>query len=164
MERARGLLAVAAMFALVGCGAIMHGTRQTMDVQSSPSGAKVVSDPATGTFTTPTTLNLERKHSYVLTFSAPGYAPATINIRNGIGTGTVIADVLLTGLVGVVVDGLTGAWYGLSPETVSVSLTRTVAGTGPREIKINVAESARGHGLAISSDAPEPVQVHVTEK
>ncbi len=109
---------------LSGCGALLHGPRQNIDVQSSPSGAKVETSPASGTYTTPSTISLERKHSYVLTFTAPGYSPATYNIHNEIGTGTVIADVLLTGLVGVVVDGLTGSWYGLRPENANVTLTK----------------------------------------
>lgn len=155
------VVAVTACF-LSGCGALLHGTRQNIDVQTSPAGAKVETNPATGSFTTPTTLNLERKNSYVLTFSSPGYAPATFNIHNSIGTGTVIADVLLTGLIGVVVDGLTGAWYGLSPESASATLTR-VTGSGPETIHIFVGTTDRHGKLTLSSDAPG-VQVEVTKK
>ena len=141
---------------LVGCGAILHGTRQNIDVQSSPTGAKVETSPATGTFTTPTTLDLERKNSYVLTFTSPGYTPATFNLHNNIGTGTVIADVLLTGLIGVIVDGATGAWYGLEPETVNVTLTRASdGGSGPEEIHIQLREVDGKGRLELKSDAPQ---------
>lgn len=145
-------LALTSVVLLAACGTVMHGTRQNIDVQSSPSGVKVETSPATGTFTTPTTLDLERKHNYVLTFSAPGYAPATYNIHNGVGTGTVIADVLLTGLVGVVVDGLTGGWYGLSPEAATVTLNRLNADAGPEQIRLRVARSDGGRNITISSD------------
>lgn len=148
---------------LSGCGAIMHGPRQLVDVQSSPSGAKVETSPATGTFTTPTTLNLERKHNYILTFSAPGYAPATFSIQNGLGTGTVIADVLLTGLVGVLVDGMTGSWYGLKTESTNVTLTRTEnGGEGPAEIHVEVS-APDGRHITLRSDAPG-VAVRVDRK
>lgn len=120
----RSAILLPAAMLLAGCGAIMHGSRQNVDVQSSPSGAKIETSPSSGVFTTPTTLNLERKNSYVLTFTSPGYQPATFNLHNGVGAGTVIADVLLTGLIGVVVDGLTGSWYGLNPESANVTLTR----------------------------------------
>lgn len=140
---------------LTGCGAILHGTRQNIDVQSSPAGAKVETTPATGTYTTPTTLNLERKNSYVLTFTSPGYNPATYDLHNGVGTGTVIADVLLTGLVGVLVDGLTGAWYGLNPESANVTLTRaTPGGSGPEEIHIQLREADGKGRVEMKSDAP----------
>jgi hypothetical protein len=143
-----------------GCGALLHGSRQNIDVQSSPSGAKVETSPASGTYTTPSTISLERKHSYVLTFTAPGYSPATFNIHNSIGTGTVIADVLLTGLVGVVVDGFTGSWYGLSPESANVTLTRMGGSEdGADAINVSIAMSTTHRLVTLSSSA---AAVHVT--
>jgi hypothetical protein len=158
------LLPTGAAFLLVGCGAVMHGSRQSITVVSSPSAVKVETSPLTGTFTTPTTLNLERKNSYVLNFSSPGYTPATFNITNSIGTGTVIADVLLTGLIGVIVDGATGSWYGLNPDAVTIALTKAGSGPGPEQIHIHLDESKSGP-VKIESDAPGiPVQVQVQVK
>jgi hypothetical protein len=37
--------------------------------------------------------------------------------------GILVLDILFTGLIGVIVDAVTGAWYKLSPETATVSLT-----------------------------------------
>ena len=164
MFATRTLVPLASALLLSACGAILHGSRQNIDVQSSPTGAKVETAPATGTYTTPTTLDLERKYSYVLTFTSPGYNPATANLRNSVGTGTVIADVLLTGLIGVIVDGATGSWYGLDPETVNVTLTRsTTGGTGPQEIHIELRESKSGRHVELKSDAPG-VTVRVKRK
>lgn len=164
MNTTRTVLSVAAALVLSGCGAILHGPRQNIDVQTSPGGAKLETSPATGTYTTPATLNLERKNSYVLTFTAPGYNPATFNLRNGLGTGTLIADVLLTGLIGVIVDAATGSWYGLEPESANVTLTRaTTGGSGPEEIHIRLRQSEdKGH-VEVSSDAPG-VSVSVKRK
>jgi hypothetical protein len=157
---ALGLLA----FPVTGCGALLHGPRQDIDVQSSPAGAKVETSPASGSYTTPTRLSLERKNSYVLSFTAPGYAPATFNIRNGIGTGTVIADVLLTGLVGVVVDGLTGSWYGLSPENAQVTLVRPGGSEHDADaIHISVGVSTSHQAVSLSSSSPD-VRVTVTKR
>ncbi len=156
-----GLLAATALF-LSGCGTLMHGGSQTIDVQSSPSGAKVETSPATGTYTTPTALNLERKNSYLLNFTSPGYTPASFHITHSIGTGTLIADVLL-GLVGVVVDAVTGSWYGLSPESVVATLTRVGAGVGPSEIRVFVSKAQDG-AVTIKSDQPVSVQVTVDKK
>ena len=156
-------LAIDAACALTGCGTILHGPRQAVPVQSDPPGATVHASPATGgTVTTPGTLDLERKNSYLLTFTSPGYSPATVSLHNNIGTGTVIADVLLTGLIGVVVDAATGSWYGLVPENVTATLTRTT-GTGPEKIEVHVGRSRDGEKLEVTSDAP-PVQVQVTKQ
>jgi hypothetical protein len=153
-------VAIAAAAVLTGCGTILHGPRQAVPVQSDPPGASVQAIPAVGgTVTTPGSLDLERKNSYVLTFTSPGYSPATVNLHNNIGTGTVIADVLLTGLVGVVVDAATGSWYGLVPESVNATLTRTT-GTGPEKIEVHVGRSTDGTKVRITSDGP-PVAVQV---
>ncbi|HEY4304458.1 MAG TPA: hypothetical protein VGM82_08335 [Gemmatimonadaceae bacterium] len=156
----RSILIVPAAMLLAGCGAILHGSRQNIDVQASPSGAKVETSPTNGVYTTPTTLNLERKNSYVLTFTSPGYQPATFNLLSSVGTGIVIADVLLTGLIGVLVDGLTGAWYGLSPETANVTLTQNGGEDAASAIHLSVSQSALGLSVAGGS-AEHPVTVTV---
>ena len=163
MRTLQTLVTAVAVPLLSACGALMHGTRQTIDVQSSPSGTKVETSPPTGTFTTPTVLDLERKNSYVLTFTSPGYTPANSNIHNSIGPGTLVADVLLTGLVGVVVDGLTGAWYGLNPESANVTLIRTAAGPGPQEIRVSVSNNHNGSIQIKSEGAPVGVTVHANK-
>lgn len=161
----RRTLVIAAACAATGCGTILHGPRQAVPVNSNPTGATVQTTPAAegGTVTTPGTLDLERKHSYQLTFTSPGYTPATVNLHPNIGTGTVIADVLLTGLIGVIVDGATGSWYGLVPENVTATLTRTATGTGPEKIEVHVGRSRDGQKVEITSDGP-PVQVEVEKQ
>src|SRR5689334_14540500 len=110
------VIAAALVAPVAGCGLIMNGSREAIEVQSSPAGAKVTTTPGTGEYTTPTTLNLERKNSYSLKFEKDGYSPATFEIQNGTSGGIVILDVLLTGLIGVVVDASTGAWNHLTPD------------------------------------------------
>ena len=71
------IIAVAAACAVTGCGTILHGPRQLVPVQSAPTGATVTATPADGgPVTTPGSLDLERKNSYVLTFTSPGYSTA----------------------------------------------------------------------------------------
>jgi hypothetical protein len=146
------LVAVAA-FLGTGCGTIFNGTHQTIQVQSAPAGAKVETTPPSGTFTTPTQLELERKSSYVLTFSKEGYSPATFNIQNHSKGGIIVADVLLTGLIGVIIDAVTGGWYGLSPESATVSLTKVALVPGPDTIRVNLARGEHGV-VKVATDAP----------
>jgi hypothetical protein len=161
MKHTRILALFSATYLLTGCGTMLHGSRQDIFVQSSVPGASVQSSPTSATVAAPGTLNLERKNNYVLTFTAPGYAPATVNVTNSIGVGTVIADVLLTGLVGVVVDGLTGSWYGLNPETASATLIKQVGAAGPDEIHIKLGHVTSHGQLSVKTDAPGVV-VQVT--
>jgi hypothetical protein len=163
MRQTSYLTALVSVAFLSGCGAMLHGSRQDVFVQSSVAGTTVQASPSTTSVAAPGTISLERKNNYVLTFSAPGYAPATVNVTNSIGTGTVIADVLLTGLVGVVVDGMTGSWYGLNPETASVTLAKQVGTVGPDEIHIQLGHVTRAGQLDVSADAPG-VKVEVTHK
>ncbi len=149
---------------LTGCGLILGGgSRQTVGVQTSPDATKVTTAPPTGDYTTPTALTLERKTSYVLTFSKEGYSPATFQLQSHVRAGIVIADVLLTGLVGVIIDAATGSWSKLSPETATVTLTKTAMIDGPATINVGITVQRANDDtkLDIHSNAPG-VGVQVT--
>ena len=142
-----------------GCGVMFNGTSQTLQIDSSPDGARISSAPAVGDFTTPASISLERKNSYVLTFEKEGYKPATFTVQKRIKGGIVILDVLLTGLVGVVVDAATGGWYKLTPEAVSVTLTKNGgigAIDGPDEIEVFVEMSEDGESETAEIRSSEP--------
>jgi hypothetical protein len=154
MTATRALFILPAALLFAACGTVMHGARQDIAVQSSVPGAIVQTSPTSVSVAAPGTISLERKNNYVLTFTAPGYAPATVNVTNSIGIGTVIADVLLTGLVGVVVDGMTGSWYGLNPEVASVTLVKQVGTIGPDEIHIQLGRGKHVGEVMLKADVP----------
>ena len=135
-----------------GCGAITQGTRQDIPVQSSPNAVSI--DVGGQTYTTPTTLNLERKNEYILKFSKEGYESAQIHITKHLSGGYLVFDILL-GLVGVIIDAATGAWYNLEPESVMVSLSKISAGPGPAEIRIAIENTAVSSELDIVSSVPD---------
>lgn len=150
------------VLATTGCGAIFNGTRQTIQANSSPSGSILKTEPGNLQFTTPASFSLERKNDYVLTFSKEGYAPATFHLQKSMQAGVLILDVLFTGLVGVVVDAATGAWYKLTPEVATVSLEKKIASVeGPDRIEIQITKSKKGVHVEANSSA---VQVHVEEE
>jgi hypothetical protein len=143
-------MSVAAL--LGGCGTILNGTRQDIPVTSAPDGAHVTAEPRGGEFTTPTTLNLQRKRDYTLTFTKEGYSIGTTTIGHHARGGIIVLDLLLTGLIGVIVDASTGGWNSLSPKTVTVALTRIATLPGPDSITVTL----RGEdgGLRIESSEP----------
>jgi len=139
---------------------MFQGSNQTIDIQSSPSGAKVTATPGIGEYTTPTSVTLARKSSYTVTFSKDGYRPATAQIRASAKFGYIFLDVFFTGLVGVVVDAATGSWNGLKPEMVTATLDKENMGVvGP--VKIDVTMSSNGSDLNIESDNGAPVHVKI---
>ena len=152
----RIIAAVAVIAPLGGCGALFNGSRQSIQVQSSPAGTKVTTAPETGEYTTPTTLNLERKNSYTLKFEKDGYSPATFQIQHHTSGGIVVLDVLFTGLIGVIVDASTGAWNALSPESATVSLTKIAAVPGPDTINVGIRVHNEGSRSRVDIDASAP--------
>ncbi len=125
----KSLCIIPILLASAGCGTIFNGTSQTITAQSSPDAAAVSTQPVTARYTTPASLELERKNSYTLTFEKEGYSPEQFLLQKKLQGGIVALDILFTALIGVVVDAATGAWYQLVPETATVVLTST-DGTG----------------------------------
>lgn len=148
----------------IGCGAIFNGSTKSINVQASPSGTKVITEPPTGDYVAPTVLQLERKNSYVLTFSKEGYNSSSVQITKKAQGGIIVLDVLLTGLIGVVVDAATGSWNNLSPDQVSVSLEKmensSVEGPESIEITLTSEESSDGN-QEFQIESSQPVGVSV---
>jgi hypothetical protein len=152
---------------LSGCGLIFGGTSQTISVQSSPNAATVTTTPATGTYTTPSSISLSRKNSYSLKFEKQGYSSADFEIHNHVRGGIVVLDILV-GLVGVIIDAATGAWYGLSPDNANVVMTKVGMVDGPDTITvgIRIGHTGDSNTLNVQSSVPgvlvrvEPAPAH----
>lgn len=151
MQTLKTVIVSTLLASLLGCGAIFNGTRQTITAHSTPDGAILTTEPSTARYTTPASISLERKHEYVLRCEKEGYTPAEFQIQKKLQGGIVVLDVLFTGLIGVVVDGATGAWFKLSPENATLTMTRideTVE--GPKTIQVRVG--FKDNVLSIESD------------
>lgn len=110
------------VFLFIGCAALIKGTHEEVAFSSDPSGAEVyVNGRMMGT--TPFALKLESKETYVIEFKKEGYGTKTYTITNHLGTGWVILDVIF-GLVPVIVDAATGAWYELDQENINAILAK----------------------------------------
>jgi hypothetical protein len=115
-------LSIISTFWLIGCASIFKGTSTNIDFNSDPTGAKVyVNGNLMGT--TPVKLKLESKKVYNLEFKKEAYETKTFTITNHVGVGYIILDVVF-GLVPVVVDAATGAWYNLDQDNVNAILEK----------------------------------------
>lgn len=153
-------------FTLSGCGAIFLGSTRTIDITGNPEGAEVSGTPSIGSYTVPTALKLTRGKSYELTFRKAGYKEKTVQIEKKFLAGTLIADIFLAGIIGIIVDATTGSWYGHTPSSVDVMLEKASMGVeGPDQIHITLSQSGNKSSEVqiIGADAAEGVQVELTE-
>lgn len=116
------MLLICISIAFSGCAAIFKGSNSSLNATSDPSGAKVyVNGEPYGK--TPITLRLKSSKTYTIEFKKEGYETVTRNISNSVGAGWIVLDVLC-GLVPVIIDAVTGAWYDLDQDHVNAILEK----------------------------------------
>jgi len=116
----KALMLLTFCVSLTSCASCINGTTQSIAVSSSPSGASVYVDGA-NMGTTPTKVEVKRKHDHVLTITKPGYGQEEV-ILTHVFSGAVAGNLIAGGVIGWGVDAMTGAQYRMVPEQVSVTL------------------------------------------
>lgn len=135
----RAVIALLVFLTVSGCGAIMHGTKQDITVNSSPTGAKVM--VAGEDRTAPAVFNLKRKNSYLVKINKEGYEGAEIMINHKLDW-TAWADLFIWGIIPIFYDLSSGAAWKLSPEEISVNLNRSIGqADGPDSVGVRLVVS-----------------------
>jgi hypothetical protein len=116
----RLFMAVALAVALGGCATLFKGSTQVLPVNSEPMGAEVFVD-GVSVGRTPIQLRLAVNRSYTITVRDENGRERAVQVVNQIGAVWVVLNVL-GGLVPVIVDAATGAWFELQPGQVNVVL------------------------------------------
>jgi hypothetical protein len=116
------MLLISFVFMLSNCATIFKGEYRDISINSEPDDTQVY---VNGEFQgrTPLKLELRPDESYTIEFRRPGYKTEVRQIQNKIGVGWVVLDVVF-GLVPVLVDALTGAWYEFNQRYVNAILER----------------------------------------
>lgn len=114
------LLALAVV--LGGCATLIHGSSQSVRVESDSSGARVEVD-GRPVGETPTTVQLERSQDHRVRVYREGHEPYTVRVQQG---RSIWASVNLLNFIipGVLVDLSTGAFYSLSPDPIQATFDR----------------------------------------
>lgn len=146
--RARGAaLLLLACFtpASSGCGSIFLGSTQVLTVHSNPASATVRILQTGFAAETPALVPIARDSHYVLVVEAAGYRPVSVPLYKSLHMGVLLADIFLTGLIGVIVDAITGHWYVHHPRMIYVNLEplRGAASAPPRGAPRLVAKVER---------------------
>lgn len=105
---------------LSGCATISGGTTEIIAVRSTPSSAKLTIGGRD--FVTPASIELDRGEKHQLVVEKEGYKKATVSLDRKFRGWAAIGGNVLWLLPGVVVDGLTGAWWELRDKSVHVIL------------------------------------------
>jgi hypothetical protein len=116
------LVLAAFVLALSGCATVFRGEHRRLGVNSEPESAQVFIN---GTYygRTPLRIELRPNQPYTIEFKKEGFKTEVRQIKNEIGLGWVVLDVVC-GLVPVLVDALTGSWYDLDQRYVNAVLER----------------------------------------
>jgi len=102
--------------ALSGCATIISGSRQDVHINSYPKEARVaINEIDMGP--TPLQQKLKRNQEYTLLLELEGYEPYITTLKKKFNA-WYLGNVLIGGLIGLVVDPITGAMYQLKPEEI----------------------------------------------
>lgn len=118
--RMKLMLAAVVLITLNGCATILNGTSDNVQVNSEPPQAKVYVD-GYAVATTPAKVKLESKKVHYIEVKKEGYETWGYQVTNGVGAGWIILDIFF-GIVPIVVDAVTGAWYSLDSGTINAVL------------------------------------------
>lgn len=108
--------------ATAGCATIVQGKHQEVSISSSPTGAQVVVD-SSSVGDTPVVVKLTRKNKHTIRIALEGYQPYDLITTRGT-SGWVWGNIVFGGLIGLIVDASTGAFYEVKPEMVQATLSR----------------------------------------
>jgi hypothetical protein len=107
---------------LTGCASIVNGSKQRVKITSQPAGADVRIDGGSSGIT-PTVADLSRKTSHRVELSLTGYQPYEMVLEPKF-NGLTLGNLVLGGIIGIAVDGSTGAGNTLKPEKVDAVLQK----------------------------------------
>jgi hypothetical protein len=106
-----------------GCCTIMSGSTQKIPISSTPSGARVTADNGTS-ITTPGSIVLERKIRHTLVAEYPGCKEQQQQLQPKLNN-WVWANILIGGLIGLVIDIVSGSVNELQPKEVHFRFEET---------------------------------------
>lgn len=167
-------LVLGAAMGLSACASVTRGTKQTFYIMSEPSGGNV--SMTTGQkCVTPCKLKLTRKTEFTADIAMPGYKPGTAHVDSAVsagGVGGTVGNVLLGGIIGIAVDGASGAMQDLKPNPLkwvmaaegSAEETKIVPAERPKaeRRKPTTRSGARKRTAAAPDPVPAPAPTAAT--
>jgi len=121
-----------------GCATIVHlGGSEELNVTSEPPMAKVIVDGAERGVT-PIAVKVERKQTHKVLVSKEGYEESQTSVESKL-SWWMAGNVIFGGIIGFLVDVLSGGGYTIDPDKVSVTLNPS--STAPAVTQSSVSSS-----------------------
>lgn len=125
MTRYINLLLLSCLLLFSSCATIISGSRQEVEISSEPALAKVfINDVETGI--TPVVQNLKRNQDYTILIKKDGYKTYRAVLKKQFNE-WYLGNILLGGVVGLIIDPITGAMYRLSPKEIHKNFNNSTA-------------------------------------
>jgi len=116
---------VLAALLLGGCAYILSTDSQDISVSTYPPGAQVIITTTGGievfSGTTPAQVHLKRKYKYFVDVTLEGHKSKRIYLEQSLNPKT-LWNLLIGGIPGWIIDGVSGAIWKLEPETITITL------------------------------------------
>ncbi len=104
---------------LLGCATIINGTSQDVALGSTPAGATVTIDGTQAT--TPAKVTLKRGQDYNAAFTVEGFQERDVKLEKK-ASGWLFGNILFGGLIGLIIDLVSGGGYKLVPGSIDVDM------------------------------------------
>lgn len=138
MKRTNTILLFLLMLMITGCATIISGTRQKIIFNSHPGRAAVLIDEVE-VGKTPFQIKLSRNRNYQVMIMLEGYKTYEVTLKRKFNA-WYIGNIAFGGVIGLIIDPLTGAIYTLTPKEVNIELNgKTVYNREKDNVYIDIA-------------------------
>jgi hypothetical protein len=120
------LLAASTLFLSTGCATILKGSKETIEITSDPSGARVLIN-GMDVGSTPTAPRVDGTQDVFISIRKDGYMTQNQTVSSSMGAGWLIFDIISFPVhigVGIIVDAITKDWNSLDRNNVHVVLEK----------------------------------------
>jgi len=121
------LCSLAISLLTTSCATIISGSKQNVKFSSNPTAATIFVDEVQVGIT-PFEIKLARGNEHSVMIKLEGYQTYQTTLTKKL-NGWFFGNILIGGLIGIIVDPITGAMYNLSPDQISAEMTKSTAFT-----------------------------------
>jgi hypothetical protein len=125
------------------CATIISGSKQNIKFNSNPTNATIFIDEVQ-VGKTPYETKLERKREYEVKIQLDGYKTYETKLTKKFNA-WYLGNIVFGGLIGLIIDPITGAIYNLTPDQINAQMTQGTA----------FVESKNGLYIAVSLEIDE---------
>ena len=137
------IVSVLVLATFPSCALIVQGEAEEISIDADVQDVRVTID-GVGTKMTPCTFELERDGEYVVVIEKRGYKTVEIVVEGSI-SAIFFGNILFGGVIGIVVDVVTGAAYDLEPDEIFI---RMEPGNGRIRLSGDDVQAVDGHRSA----------------